>query len=255
MTTISSFARSPTPFLPSLSASCHSVIDKTIKNSFFLAATGAGLGAITSIVSAVLLPPVTALIITAAAFMTFKAALFFQPKERRKWMFSERSLLFSTLCSFVPSISERPWSTRITKEITLSACPMKVDGKIQRHNRPDAVLSMLEPFETQPHLLSDPVTPREWKRAGVKFLNLPTPDVTPVKREDIKRGAKFIDRQVSKGRSITVHCLAGVGRSATVLICYLIKYRGMKPKAAVEFVRSKRRIAVHENSPALRQWV
>ncbi len=46
----------------------------------------------------------------------------------------------------------------------------------------------------------------------------------------------FIDQQRLLGRAVDVHCLAGQGRTGTVLAAYLIR-RGMPPDAAVQEVR------------------
>lgn len=37
-----------------------------------------------------------------------------------------------------------------------------------------------------------------------------------------------------------IHCKAGRGRSTTVVLCYLVKYKNMTPTEAFEYVRSKR---------------
>ena len=37
-----------------------------------------------------------------------------------------------------------------------------------------------------------------------------------------------------------MHCKAGRGRSTTVVLCYLVKYKGMTPGEALAMVRGKR---------------
>lgn len=44
----------------------------------------------------------------------------------------------------------------------------------------------------------------------------------------------------SQGGSTYVHCKAGRGRSTTIVLCYLIKYRNMTPEAALDHARSVR---------------
>ncbi len=42
---------------------------------------------------------------------------------------------------------------------------------------------------------------------------------------------------------VVVHCIAGISRSASICAAYLIKHRGMSAIEALEFVRSRRRMA------------
>jgi hypothetical protein len=44
-------------------------------------------------------------------------------------------------------------------------------------------------------------------------------------------------------QKVLVHCLAGAQRSPTVVACYLIKYNNFDPNTAIEYIKSKRKIA------------
>jgi len=104
-----------------------------------------------------------------------------------------------------------------------------------------AVLSVVEVFENNsPGYMASPVTPEEWKNAGVKQLQLPTPDFDTISHEFIERGVEFIHWNVSHGRSVYIHCKAGRGRSALIVMCYLIKYQGYTALAAFLHVKNKR---------------
>eukprot|EP00267_Zea_mays_P035433 XP_008671229.2 uncharacterized protein LOC103648558 [Zea mays] len=48
------------------------------------------------------------------------------------------------------------------------------------------------------------------------------------------------DYYTAHGGTTYVHCKAGRGRSTTIVLCYLIKYRNMTPEAALDHVRSIR---------------
>ena len=67
----------------------------------------------------------------------------------------------------------------------------------------------------------------------------PVPDFTPPAQEQIDRMLEFIDAQVADGRPVAVSCYAGIGRTGTVLACYLVS-KGAWPGDAVEEVRRLR---------------
>lgn len=49
-----------------------------------------------------------------------------------------------------------------------------------------------------------------------------------------------IHTQLENNLPVICHCLAGVSRSASVIVCYLIIYHNMDKESAINFVRSKR---------------
>ena len=50
----------------------------------------------------------------------------------------------------------------------------------------------------------------------------------------------FINEHRTNGRSVLVHCMAGVSRSAAIVIGYIMKYHDMDLEKAFKFVRGKR---------------
>ncbi len=230
------------------------VFDRMLNNPFFWTSLATVGGIALCVTVFVLLPPLAACGITVVVLGVLVTARFFTPEETRKWIFSETSLALTRFCSCIaPGLTQRPQLTQITDQLMLGGVPLK-GAQYPKGMKPTAVLSMIESFETDPHFFGTPMQPKDWKAAGVRFLDLPNLDCTPVRNRDVKRGVKFLHEQISKGRRVLVHCLAGVGRSATVVICYLIKHQGMSPKEAAAFVREKRRISADENSPAIRHF-
>ncbi len=128
-------------------------------------------------------------------------------------------------------------------QIVLGAIPLKNRGHDEtlRSQNLCAVLSLVEDFEIETQgLFSVPMQKKEWKEKGIVQLHIPTRDFNPVSLKDIDRGVSFIERQRSGGGNIYVHCKAGRGRSATIVICYFMKYWKMSPEDALRHVSQHR---------------
>jgi len=67
----------------------------------------------------------------------------------------------------------------------------------------------------------------------------PVTDFTPPKLDQIQRMIEFIDQQTAEKRPVVVSCYAGIGRTGTVLACYLV-HRGQDPVDAINRVRELR---------------
>jgi len=58
------------------------------------------------------------------------------------------------------------------------------------------------------------------------------------------KSTKFIDRHIRAGRNVLVHCYAGVSRSVTLCICYMMRKRGfVTPREALRWIQSVRSFA------------
>lgn len=74
------------------------------------------------------------------------------------------------------------------------------------------------------------------------YLRLPTLDHTPPTLAQLRMGAAFIDEAIKAGKTVLVHCHAGIGRSTLLCTCYLV-YAGMDVDEAWQTVITKRTIA------------
>jgi atypical dual specificity phosphatase len=75
---------------------------------------------------------------------------------------------------------------------------------------------------------------------GVEQQHLPVTDLEPPSPEQIEAGLAAIDRALAQGQRVAVHCGAGLGRTGTLLACYLVRRDGLAPEAAIARIRAAR---------------
>ena len=79
----------------------------------------------------------------------------------------------------------------------------------------------------------------DWVK-DVNYLHVSSNDMGVPEFADLTFAVDFIHRRITNSEPVMVHCLAGMGRTGTLLACYLIKYQKMSANEATEKVREER---------------
>ena len=89
--------------------------------------------------------------------------------------------------------------------------------------------------------------PESWIK-NVRYLHVPTEDLSAPDMDKINETVDFIQERIKNDEPIMVHCAAGIGRTGTILACYLIKYHNLSAKNAIEKIRKERPGSIQSES-------
>ncbi len=145
-----------------------------------------------------------------------------------------RFLFYPTLILnmfLVKVVRTRNWYDQVDEYVILGALPSRKDVSELKKIGVSAVLNLCDEYSG----------PEEaYREAGLVQLRLPTIDYASPSLETVKRGVEFIEYHVAQGNKVYVHCKAGRGRSATVILCWLVKAKKIKPLEAMDILLERR---------------
>lgn len=104
--------------------------------------------------------------------------------------------------------------------------------------------------------LTEEPLPRTWvDAAGLMSVHVPIQDMDIPTVEQIEMVMSVIDKARAAGMGVAIHCLAGKGRTGTILAAYFV-HQGLSAREAIRKVRELRpgSIEVPEQEDAIRAF-
>ncbi len=99
------------------------------------------------------------------------------------------------------------------------------------------VISLVGPEEY------DDAVRRRMEELGIELHFFPVEVMQAPPLEELARIVELIHERIGEGKRVLVHCIAGCGRTGTVLAAYLVS-KGMGPDEALDHLRSIRPCSV-----------
>lgn len=104
----------------------------------------------------------------------------------------------------------------------------------------DLIIDLTQPGDSRLPYWGIMLEEAELNHSAVKRINFPIADFTSPSRKQMNQILDVIDEAINAEKLVYVHCLAGIGRTGTVVGCYLVRhgYTGAEALEQISALRS-----------------
>jgi len=151
-----------------------------------------------------------------------------------------KAVFYPTLawnCLLGRVLKVRNWWDPIDSHVIVGARPFARDVAAMAAAGVRAVVNTCEEY-------AGPI--EQYEQYGIEQLWIPTTDFTHPTLADVEQAVEFVESHVKRDQTVYIHCKAGRARSATVALCWLMKYRGMSAaEAQAQLLKARPHINPH----------
>jgi len=129
----------------------------------------------------------------------------------------------------------------VTDSLYLSGCSPVTTDNLESLGITAVVCALSENEERR--MMADRTMPENIKKMYVRLIDADFSDISA----HFDSAAQFINDEVKNGGRVLVHCAAGISRSVTLVLAYLMKYRLYDLRKAFNLVKTSRRVVRPNN--------
>ncbi len=146
---------------------------------------------------------------------------------------------------------------QILPQLFIGSHPENVDDidRLRRDARITAVLNLQTDEDMESARLAWESLEAQYKTSGMELWRVPVRDFDLEDlRDKLPACVRTLDRLLSAGHTVYLHCTAGTGRSPTVAIAYLHWCRGWELVRAAEYVQQQHPCSPNVEAIRLATW-
>lgn len=160
-----------------------------------------------------------------------------------------KKIQYETSLHFTLLVGYEWWSKIEPYNLYLGGLPLNDQNHLEQIKSlgVSRVISIVENFELEDGWWHQPVKHAEWVIHNIGVKQISVADLCPLTSKEIEEGIETLTRFLDEGHTVYIHCKAGVGRSASIVVAFVMKQHQLSLEDALAFVK-ERRWQIHLNS-------